>query len=139
MEKLSIAEISRKTNIPESTLRYRTKLFRKFLIIFGKGRKKKFAKESLDRFQYINNCFEEGLSTDSIVTNLEKKYGQEAIVEESKTGLRKIKNTGSKIDFEIMAPMIKIIENQEIIITELRTQNRMLKEPKQGFLKKLFF
>jgi len=141
MKKYTIAEISRQTDIPESTLRYRTKLFKKYIPTIGKGRRRKFDTPSVEIFRFIDTCFADGMQTDNIVLELEKKYGPEVIIEPTKTKKSITKSNKKKLDIEIeiMTPILKVIENQEIIIHELRVQNKMLKAPKKtGVFRKLF-
>jgi len=147
MKHLTIAEISRRTDIPESTLRYRSKLFKKYSPTVGRGRKKRFEECCVERFKLIDKLFTEGLKTEDISIDLEKKYGPEVILETSTLkGINKIsisksskQTKSSSIDIELLAPILKVIENQEIIINELRIQNKMLKAPKRkGVLSRIF-
>jgi DNA-binding transcriptional MerR regulator len=139
MKNYTIAEISRQTDIPESTLRYRTKLFKKYIPTIGKGRRRRFTSDSIERFKMIDDFFSEGIQTDDIVQELEKKYGPEVTLHSSKTKKEIIQKANSSIDIEMIGPILKVIENQEIIINELRVQNKMLQKPqKKSLLSKIF-
>lgn len=145
---LTIAEISRTLTIPESTLRYRAKLFRDFLPTKGTGRKKRFCPECIERFSYISSQFDKGLVADDIRRELEEKYDEEVVAEVSESKANPSKDTtlskqNVSISFEIkelIVPMMKVIENQELIISELRKQNKLIgQDPvKKGFLQRLF-
>lgn len=142
MKHYTVAEISRTTTIPESTLRYRTKLFKKYIPVIGKGRKKRFTQDSLNRFVFINDCFSEGMDTENILLAMEKKYGPEITIETTqlkKDSVLLTTKNNSKFDIELLSPILKVIENQEIIIQELRAQNKvLLPQAKKGFLGRIF-
>jgi len=140
MKHYTIAEISRQIDIPESTLRYRTKLFKKHIPTVNRGRRKRFKVEAIDRFKFIDKCFTDGMNTDDILDAIEIKFGHEVIMEDAKQKKSQsiAKKSSMKIDLEIMTPILKVIENQEIIIRELRIQNKRLAAPRRGFIKKLF-
>ncbi len=150
----TIASISRHLSIPESTLRYRAKMFKDFLPVKGVGRKKRFLESSIERFSYMDEMFNKGLIADDIRVKLADKYDSqvEAEVAEPKT-VKKTKKTTTSNSKEIAAPemmfevqefimpMVKVIENQEVIISELRKQNKMLEvstTKKKGFFARLF-
>lgn len=150
MEKLlTIASISRELSIPESTLRYRAKMFKDFLPIKGTGRKKRFYEACLDRFAFIDECFNKGMVADDIRGELEGKYVQEVVAEvagskgkvEAKVKENSLATNELVVEMkEIIAPLMKVIQNQEVIIQELKKQNEMLLEApkKQGFFAKIF-
>jgi DNA-binding transcriptional MerR regulator len=145
---LTIAEISRTLSIPESTLRYRAKLFRDFLPTKGTGRKKRFCQECIERFSYISTQFDKGLVAEDIRRELEEQYDEEVVAEVTDAKSKPSKDLSlSKqevsMSFEIkelIVPMMKVIENQEVIIAELRKQNQLIGQGpvKKGFLQKLF-
>jgi len=150
MEKLhTIANISRNLSIPESTLRYRAKLFKNFLPVKGTGRKKRFLEPSIERFEYMDTLFNKGMVADDIRVKLSEKYDSEieAEVSDIKTKKKTTKKTESQSVVnmaeiqDFLVPMIKVIENQEIIISELKKQNKMLAlapAGKKGFWGKIF-
>ena len=154
MEKLyTIASISRELSIPESTLRYRAKMFKEYLPLRGAGRKKRFLEEAIERFSFIDELFNRGLVAEDIRVELSDKYDSEveALVDENKgkrtkTVQQESEKTVAIADMmvelkEFLVPMIKVIENQEVIISELRKQNKLLAlapASKKGFWNRIF-
>lgn len=164
MQLFTIAEISRKLSIPESTLRYRAKLFSEYLLTKGTGRKKRFVEDAIQRFAFIDELFNKGLIAEDVRAKLAEKYDTEyegEVAETKKTSKHPSTNVRKKISLdgeetkeialpgmtfevqELLMPMIKIIENQEMMISELRKQNQMLaalpeKQTQKGWLGRLF-
>lgn len=161
MERLyTIASISRSLSIPESTLRYRAKLFRDFLPTKGTGRRRRFSELCMERFSTIDDFFNKGMIAEDIRAELEEKYETEVEAEvaedkdtrsekqevrsekkDTKSNSKEIMLDGMTFEIkELIMPMVKIVENQEIIISELRKQNRMLaaSTPKRKGLFRIF-
>ncbi|XPV76084.1 MAG: MerR family transcriptional regulator [Desulfovibrio sp.] len=67
---LSVAEIARQLDIPESTLHYWKNRFAQFLPSSGQKRQKRFRIEAVDVFQTISTMLGEGYSTTEISDHL---------------------------------------------------------------------
>ena len=150
----TIATISRELSIPESTLRYRAKMFKDFLPVEGSGRKKRFLEDAVSRFSYIDDLFNKGLSADDIRHQLEDRFEAKITPELHQKKVSRetssVSPSSKEIDFdvkELLVPILKVIENQENIINELKRQNEMFrnsgileapKEEKKGFFARLF-
>ncbi len=164
MTLLTIAEISRNLSVPESTLRYRAKLFGEYLLTKGTGRKKRFMESAVERFAFIDELFNKGLIAEDVRSKLSEKYDTEYEGEVSETKksnknsstperkkisidngeTKEIAMPGMTFEIqELLMPMIKVIENQEMIISELRKQNQMLatlpaKQVQKGWIERIF-
>jgi len=149
MEKLfTIASISKELSIPESTLRYRAKMFKEFLPVKGEGRKKRFLKACLERFDYINEMFNKGMITDDIRVKLAEKHDDRMgeVTEFKKSSATTTKEVVKKSDSiqlevkELIVPILRVLENQETIIQELKKQNKLLvaSPQKKSFLQRVF-
>lgn len=71
---LTLADIARKLKLPESTVRYRAKLFDEYLPYFEQGKTKFYADHALEIFQRISEWFSEGLHRTEIQERLAQEY-----------------------------------------------------------------
>lgn len=67
---LSIREISRRIDVPESTLRYYRKLFSAFIPTVGSGRRRRHPEAALGVFERISEAFAAGESREAIAHRL---------------------------------------------------------------------
>jgi DNA-binding transcriptional MerR regulator len=74
MTLLTIAEISRELNIPESTLRSWRDRFDGFIPATGTGRKKRYKPEAVDVLRSIAEMSAEGLTANDIAERLSLSY-----------------------------------------------------------------
>jgi len=65
-EELSVREISRRTGVPESTLRYYRDVFPEHIPTSGRGRKRRHPEAAIPVFQRISRLFEEGASRHAV-------------------------------------------------------------------------
>jgi DNA-binding transcriptional MerR regulator len=72
---LSVREISRRTGVPESTLRYYRKLFANYIPTVGSGRGRRHPEEAVAVFQRISRLFAAGESHGAILRELERGRG----------------------------------------------------------------
>lgn len=71
---LTLADIARELKLPESTVRYRAKLFDEYLPYFEQGKTKFYAERALEIFQRISEWFSEGLDRTAIQERLAQEY-----------------------------------------------------------------
>ncbi|WP_029896384.1 MerR family transcriptional regulator [Desulfohalovibrio reitneri] len=71
---LSIANIARELNIPESTLHYWKNRFAEYLPSVGRGRQKRFRPEALDVFRTISDMLKMGHTTRDVKQELTGMY-----------------------------------------------------------------
>lgn len=75
-ELLTIKEIARRINLPESNVRYYRDKFDKYLPSVGSGRKRRFKPEAMEVFEAIVKDLEQGLSSPDIEHRLAKRFSQ---------------------------------------------------------------
>ncbi|WP_028573714.1 MerR family transcriptional regulator [Desulfonatronovibrio hydrogenovorans] len=71
---LTIKEIARRINLPESNVRYYRDKFQSYLPSVGSGRRKRFLPAAMDVFEKIAQGLEQGLSSEQIQAVLEEKF-----------------------------------------------------------------
>ncbi|NIR45577.1 MAG: MerR family transcriptional regulator [Gemmatimonadetes bacterium] len=84
-ETLSIREIARRTDLPESTLRYYRTVFGELIPTFGSGRRRRHPEEAIPAFQLIARMFAAGESRGSVRRQLQRataEDGTEGLVAE---------------------------------------------------------
>ena len=123
MEKLyTIKELSSILNVPESTLRYYRDRFEEFIPVVGKGRKRRYKKESIEIFKQIIKGYEEDLTTKQIRNNLLKKLSKEDSEPEiNKDQLQQILEKQSQI-LDLLAEDIRSKKDFEKELDNLKTR-----------------
>ena len=71
---LSVAEIARQLDVPESTLHYWKNRFSQYLPSFGRGRLKRFQPEAVEAFQTIARLLKAGHSSEEVMAELARTY-----------------------------------------------------------------
>lgn len=71
---LSIAQIARQIDVPESTLHYWKNRFGQYLPSVGKKRQKRFKPEAVETFQLISALLRDGHTVDEVMAELSKRY-----------------------------------------------------------------
>lgn len=71
---LTIAEIAKRYDLPESTARFYCKRFREFLPHVGQGKRRRYLPEALPVFEAILEEMAQSKNASMVVTRLEKKY-----------------------------------------------------------------
>ncbi len=69
--RLSIREIARRINVPESTLRYYRNVFSRFIPTIGTGRSRRHPEDAVEVFRVISGLFAAGESRETIRSRLE--------------------------------------------------------------------
>ncbi len=75
-ELLSLADISRHFNLPESTARYYCKRFASFLPIHGEGRRRRYGQETLEIISNVLEHMKTGKNASAVEAELSKKYAR---------------------------------------------------------------
>lgn len=78
---LSIAEISRLLEIPESTLHYWKNRFAQYLPSTGRNRQKRFKSEAVEIFKIIASMLRQGHTAEDVMAELSRKYPVNAAIE----------------------------------------------------------
>ncbi|MFO8031037.1 MAG: MerR family transcriptional regulator [Desulfohalobiaceae bacterium] len=73
-EYLTIKEIARRLEVPESNIRYYRDRFQEFLPAVGQGRKKRYKAQALEVFRYIVQAYQNDLSTEQIAQKLQQDF-----------------------------------------------------------------
>lgn len=77
----TLTELSRRTGIPESTLRRYRDRFPTFFPAQGRGRQKLYDKEAEEIFRTIKGLFDRGLSAEQVYEELRRRYSETLTVE----------------------------------------------------------
>ena len=79
---LSIAEISRLLEVPESTLHYWKNRFAQYLPSTGRNRQKRFKPEAVEIFSLIASMLKQGHTAEDVMVELSKKYPVNVAIEQ---------------------------------------------------------
>jgi len=85
-ELLTIKEIARRLDVPESNIRYYRDRFDDFLPSVGEGRKRRYLPEALDVFRFIVERYKEDRSTDEVGQELMQHFPRQARIESNRPG-----------------------------------------------------
>lgn len=75
---LSVAEIARELELPESTVHYWKNRFAQHLPSVGRGRQKRFKPEAIEIFSVISRMLKEGHTARDVMEHLSQKYPLQA-------------------------------------------------------------
>ncbi len=75
---LSVAEIARELELPESTVHYWKNRFAQHLPSVGRGRQKRFKPEAVEVFSVISRMLKEGHTARDVMENLSQSYPLQA-------------------------------------------------------------
>jgi DNA-binding transcriptional MerR regulator len=81
---LTIKEIAKRLDVPESNLRYYRDRFEDFLPSLGEGRKRRYKPEALDVFRFIVQGYKNDLNTEQITHRLMTRFPRNLEPAESK-------------------------------------------------------
>ncbi|SMF36306.1 MerR family transcriptional regulator [Desulfovibrio gilichinskyi] len=79
---LSIAEISRLLEVPESTLHYWKNRFAQYLPSTGRNRQKRFKPEAVEIFSLIASMLKQGHTAEDVMADLSRKYPVNVAIEQ---------------------------------------------------------
>ncbi|WP_291329648.1 MerR family transcriptional regulator [Desulfovibrio sp. UCD-KL4C] len=79
---LSIAEISRSLEVPESTLHYWKNRFAQYLPSTGRNRQKRFKPEAVEIFSLIASMLKQGHTAEDVMVDLSRKYPVNVAIEQ---------------------------------------------------------
>jgi len=82
---LSIAEISRLLEVPESTLHYWKNRFAQYLPSTGRNRQKRFKSEAVEIFKIISTMLKQGHTAEDVMAELSRKYPVNASIDTQET------------------------------------------------------
>ncbi|MBI9111758.1 MerR family transcriptional regulator [Maridesulfovibrio ferrireducens] len=80
---LSIAEISRLLEVPESTLHYWKNRFAQYLPSAGRNRQKRFKPGAVEIFSLIASMLKQGHTTEDVMAELSRKYPVNVAIEQT--------------------------------------------------------
>lgn len=92
---LTIADISRETGFPESTVRFYRDKFEHYIPYVGEGRKRRYEPKAIDIFCEIAKLSNKGLTITDIETYLGSKYAHNPIIVEDLTAEPQFRNTSA--------------------------------------------
>jgi len=146
MDLLTLAEVAKELKAPDSTIRYRAKLFDEFLPYVRRGGKKLYRGEAIEVFRAIDECLRNGYNRNQIATELTKCFPSAG--ETSNIGGVPATTTSQQRNNEALPAILsQFAEVQNNLIEILRQQteiNRKLEarikhlEDRKGFWEVLF-
>lgn len=71
---LTMADIARTLELPESTVRYYRDRFTEFIPVVGVGRNRRYRPEALDVLRFIADAMKEGMPAEAVRTTLAAKF-----------------------------------------------------------------
>lgn len=79
VELLTIAEIAKRLNMPESTVRYYRDKFAAFIPEVGEGRNRRYRPESLELFKYVAEELRSGKTVEMVLASMPQRFAINAI------------------------------------------------------------
>lgn len=74
MELLTVAEIARRLNLPESTVRYYRDRFEKYIPDVGTGRSRRYQEEALEVFRFIADNMRSNVPVEEVEYALQSRF-----------------------------------------------------------------
>lgn len=93
---LSIADISRRFSLPESTTRYYCKRFAAFIPSVGEGRRRRYRKETLEVIAAILEEMQKSRTAAAVETALETRFPRNALALSNEHACRPVAATGGE-------------------------------------------
>ena len=81
MDLLTVADIAKALNLPESTVRYYRDRFSAFVPVVGEGRSRRYPPEALDVLRYAAELLRSGMPADTVEQNLARRFPINAAAE----------------------------------------------------------
>lgn len=124
---LTIAEIAKQLNIPESTARFYRDRFENYIPSVGEGRKKRYKPETIEVLRFIAEGFKHNLPSTEIEDGLARMVARNIEVEKEPAATQAIVQQEPQIDalqlqtvLKNMSATLEIIADQKAELTELR-------------------
>lgn len=95
---LSVAEIARELELPESTVHYWKNRFAQHLPSVGRGRQKRFKPEAVEVFSTISRLLKEGHTARDVMDQLSKDYPLQADAMPGEGGVATIPTNGAAME-----------------------------------------
>lgn len=145
---LTIAEIAKELNIPESTARYYRDNFIDYIPSVGEGRKKRYRPETVEVLRFIANGFKSKLTAMEIENGLSQLFPRNIDIEDTNaittTAVQQQSENEIKlyaqqlqIALEQMSKTMEIIADQKEEITELRKHIAHIEKKQEEYEQKL--
>jgi len=131
MEKwLTVADLAKETNIPDSTCRRYLSTFEAFFLVKGGSRSKKYERQAVDILKRIKHLYDEGLETNEIHNVLMNEFP--IVVDDDKQGEDVATVTPTLATSEDIAEIKAALEEQkrfnQILLERLEQQQKYIKE-----------
>ncbi len=97
---LTIKEIARHLQVPESNIRYYRDRFEEYIPSIGEGRKKRYKKEAVDVFAHIVHGYREEKSTEQIASELGSLFPRNVHVNHSENPAEKSRDLVSPEQYD---------------------------------------
>lgn len=134
MELLTVAEIARRLNIPESTARYYRDRFAMYIPVFGEGKSRRYRPETLDIIRIIADSFRSGMSAEGVENELKGLFAVNVESQQQTATTQQLLVNGNEIpvfwgEFQREFSSLKnVIEKQnELMIELVKEQNELMK------------
>lgn len=139
MELLTIAEIAKRINIPESTARFYRDRFDEYIPSQGKGRSKRYKPEAIEVLRLIAERFKNNHTATDIADELSLKYSrfvdarpeqqQQTAVEQQQGSAMVVRLMESQVlAIQQMATAMQVVAEQSKEIESLRNELKVIKE-----------
>lgn len=126
MELLTIAEIARRLNIPESTVRYYRDRFEKYIPDVGSGRSRRYQKNALEVFRFIADNMRSNVPVEDVEYALQSRF---SIAIESQQQSTATQQQSAAIMRELIADALrKELTDIRDEIAETRKGNQQLRD-----------
>jgi DNA-binding transcriptional MerR regulator len=138
-ELLTIKEIARRLDLPESNVRYYRDKFEEYLPHIGLGRKRRYLPQSLEVLSLIAECLKTNVPSEEIAMELSRRYPRSPQVQEGQTGLA-LKRADSDTEpisallksqakaLEDLSGLLKSQSEQAPRVDGLRSEQQLLKK-----------
>jgi DNA-binding transcriptional MerR regulator len=142
VELLTIAEIARRLNIPESTVRYYRDRFAAYIPDIGEGRSRRYKSETIEVIRFISDSMKAGIPVEDIESMLQARFSVNVEPQQQSSGtqqqssamiLREMLGDAMRDILEQHATAIReeMALREERLLTEIATvreENQRLRE-----------
>lgn len=110
MDLLTIKDISRELEVPESNLRYYRDRFEDFLPSVGQGRKRRYKQKALDVFRFIVQGYQNDKTSDQIAAELPKHFSRKPDLADQEETTSQV--LPARAEEESQASVYQLLHNQ---------------------------